>query len=139
MTEQEQKLVAALRSGEYRQAVGALKTYEERYCCLGVACDISGKGKFEDDNLFEDFETGECEENYLPWSVAEQLGWGHNTQGFLTFKDRRVHSSNLTLAGLNDDGFTFDQIADLIEAGLVDTESYSLRALELDRNVEEEG
>ena len=38
--------VDALRSGKYQQARGALKT-GDAYCCLGVACDISGLGTWD--------------------------------------------------------------------------------------------
>lgn len=34
------KWTEALRSGEYRQGKGTLKTKNGRYCCLGVLCDI---------------------------------------------------------------------------------------------------
>ncbi len=39
------KWVAALRSGKYKQGTGQLKTVKvksTKWCCLGVACDISG-------------------------------------------------------------------------------------------------
>lgn len=34
------KWVAALRSGEYKQVVGSLKT-NDGYCCLGVLCEVA--------------------------------------------------------------------------------------------------
>lgn len=40
--------VEALRSGRYEQAVGALRDDADRYCCLGVACDVSGIGAWAD-------------------------------------------------------------------------------------------
>ena len=39
-----QKLVDALRSRKYKQGVGRLRI-DDKFCCLGVACDISGLGK----------------------------------------------------------------------------------------------
>lgn len=32
----------ALRSGEWKQGVGELRNHD-RYCCIGVACDVLGK------------------------------------------------------------------------------------------------
>lgn len=42
------KWVAALRSGEYKQGKGKLRTRGNTYCCLGVACAIGvvGAGKW---------------------------------------------------------------------------------------------
>jgi len=43
------KLIAALRSGKYRQTTGALRK-GNRFCCLGVACEVhrkaTGKGRW---------------------------------------------------------------------------------------------
>lgn len=35
-----QKLVEALRSGEYQQRKGLLRDIDDRYCCLGVLYDV---------------------------------------------------------------------------------------------------
>ena len=38
------KWVAALRSGKYKQGKGQLyDNLDEKYCCLGVACDLFHK------------------------------------------------------------------------------------------------
>lgn len=34
--------LAALRSGNYKQGIGELQTKTGEFCCLGVACDITG-------------------------------------------------------------------------------------------------
>lgn len=39
-----QEWIAALRSGEYKQARETLSDSKGRMCCLGVACDIAGSG-----------------------------------------------------------------------------------------------
>lgn len=39
-------LAEALRSGDYPQATGHLRT-SYGFCCLGVACDISGLGEWD--------------------------------------------------------------------------------------------
>ncbi len=38
-----QKWTAALRSGDYPQGKHTLKTVADRYCCLGVACDLAAR------------------------------------------------------------------------------------------------
>lgn len=35
-----QEWVAALRSGKYQQGQGLLRTKDNRFCCLGVLCDV---------------------------------------------------------------------------------------------------
>lgn len=44
--EMKAKWVAALKSGSYKQGRERLRS-KDTYCCLGVFCDISGKGKWE--------------------------------------------------------------------------------------------
>jgi len=39
------KWITALKSGEYQQGRGALRTLEDKFCCLGVLCDLYGKEK----------------------------------------------------------------------------------------------
>ncbi len=48
-----QEWLAALRSGKYQQTEGILHSAETGgFCCLGVACDISGIGKWNEDSNF---------------------------------------------------------------------------------------
>ena len=42
-----EKWLTALRSGEYKQGTGQLMSYDNTYCCLGVACAMFGLGKKE--------------------------------------------------------------------------------------------
>lgn len=35
-----ERWVAALRSGKYEQGAGCLRTKEDKFCCLGVLCDL---------------------------------------------------------------------------------------------------
>jgi hypothetical protein len=39
----QQKWVAALRSGDYAQGSGLLRTSDNKFCCLGVLCDLAVK------------------------------------------------------------------------------------------------
>ena len=94
--------IAALRSGKYAQTRNVLKD-EVGYCCLGVACDISGLGKWDGFHysIGSEHRAGE-----LPTLVRDALGLracnGSFREGCLT--------------NLNDSGKTFAEIADIIES-----------------------
>lgn len=88
------KWVEALRSGEYEQTEGQLRVDDEKgkpvgYCCLGVLCEVMGA-------------------KYIPTrgrADAEKDAGLHEDDGF-------------KLACMNDDGRSFREIADYIEANL---------------------
>lgn len=84
------KWVAALRSGEYRQGQGVLKTSKGEYCCLGVLCDIRGI------ELDPDADHGSLYDSFLALGVS----WG----AFVSMNDTN--------------GLTFNEIADHIEKTL---------------------
>lgn len=44
------KWIAALRSGEYQQGRGRLRTDDNRFCCLGVLCAVTGREFIEADS-----------------------------------------------------------------------------------------
>ena len=115
MTEQMQKWVNALRSGEYRQTKFRLKE-KNKYCCMGVLCDLYYK------------ETGNGE-----WILYSPERW--------SFRTDESHSKNRTIPprdvwewlgvdpefseinqifGYKNDGEkrTFEEIADFIENDL---------------------
>jgi hypothetical protein len=102
--------VAALRSGEYKQALSALRLDDPAggsgYCCLGVLCDISGQGEWEEGGYRT--KGGYLSSAYLPEGVRRWAGInnddpsvGGGPEDYLSHK--------------NDSGATFAEIADLIE------------------------
>ena len=97
--------VAARRSGDYEQTMGGLKD-GVGYCCLGVACDVSELGKWEDDGVYSCGEEHKCG-GYLTDVICDYYGLS-TISG--TFDDER------SLAELNDSGKTFNEIADIIES-----------------------
>lgn len=115
LTDAEVQLVAALRDGGYRQAYGALRD-GDKYCCMGVACDISKMGQWYATILMEGPVYYLDTKSVLPRAVREWLGW-YSSTGYLTFKDRT--GAVIELTALNDHGMSFDQIADIIQANLV--------------------
>ena len=111
--------VAALRSGEYEQGQGRLHaTSADRifFCCLGVLCDLANKENIV--STVEAYTTSDGvsmiyddDESWLPTSVVQ---WsGVDAQG--TFNDGLDNQEFSTLAYLNDNGATFDHIAEVIE------------------------
>jgi hypothetical protein len=107
-----QKWVDALRSGKYQQTQRRLHD-ENGFCCLGVLCDLYGK------------------ENNVEWDLTNN---GHNVYVFqdmvaclpvsvkewadLEYYNPRVDDQTDSLIGLNDNGSTFNEIADVIEKQL---------------------
>lgn len=120
---------AALRSGEYRQGQGTLRSPDDEFCCLGVLCDLAVKAGIEVpvsrsnayDYDLEDVRENEGnylyddEDNFLPIVVREWAGIGSadprlGNEG--TYGDRQ------TASALNDTGYSFHDIAQLIEQGV---------------------
>lgn len=105
----------ALRSGEYRKGISRLRQ-GERYCCLGVLCDLAATasvGRWRHDDAFDDFvDDNEIVSTALPDSVIE---WAELDQ-------RSPQVDGIPLVDLNDGSayrpvrpHTFTEIADLIE------------------------
>lgn len=108
MKEYPAEWIAVLRSGKYKQGTCALRRCD-MFCCLGVRCDIENSTKWVE-NAGEYKWDGEG--GYLPMELRKKDGF-KSENGYIPFVCRdHTHTS---LAYLNDDGFTFDQIADLIE------------------------
>lgn len=106
------KWVAELRSGKWKQGKNALKVRKPHektgYCCLGVACEISGikpiktdDGKWEYDGVYV----------VLPDSIKKKIGIKIRSGGFYL----GMGLGEQSLASLNDNGLTFNQIADVID------------------------
>lgn len=120
------KWVKALRSGRYRQAENCLQTTEEgkvKNCCLGVAERVIPGGFFEVDFDTDDAwiarrgGSGSC--HIMTPQLAKFLGMSRDGKTKIT--DRS--GSYVYLTEMNDQGFTFNQIADVIEAGLLKNEN----------------
>ncbi len=117
-------LCKELRSGRLRQTTGRLKEFDNSYCCLGVACEISGLGKFDNDLHF----LGQALN--LPYEVQEFYGfpekYGFKFGGVeLTLLNDGYYPTNKELRerGISVHSqleyspvrLTFPQIADVIE------------------------
>jgi hypothetical protein len=99
------KWIKALRSGKYKQGMGQLRSLysltnsvRRYYCCLGVLCDVTRPDGWRGDvHEFEDAD----KHGLLSDASLSAVGLNRAAQ------DR--------LAGLNDGGALFDEIADVIE------------------------
>lgn len=97
------KWLAALRSGKYEQGQSQLRPTDTEFCCLGVLCDLLNPH-------WDKRPTGD--------------GYNHASGGVMfTSTPVRVTAGLSTnaesqLMKMNDDGISFAQIADYIEAKL---------------------
>lgn len=126
------KWVAALRSGDYRQGTGELHKRDskgvDRFCCLGVACDIARKGRVKVPKeerpsprgsttiLYGGYE-GSLPADVADWLFGDAIPRGHYSDtpddpALYKEEDGNVYSA----ADVNDNRTTFKTIADLIEA-----------------------
>jgi hypothetical protein len=127
-----EKWLAALRSGEYKQEKDTLRI-GDCFCCLGVLCDLQAR---ETDNLHW-WEEGCGGYNYfghdldLPAEVTDWAGLELSNPLIPVEIIRKIESAPLVLnkpaystvetidlAGINDSGVPFSEIADLIEEAL---------------------
>lgn len=114
-----ERWVQALRSGQYKQGQGELHPDPESYCCLGVLCDLyrveQGKGEWvakpngQELGMFRapNEDITEIETAVLPEVVKDWAG----IQDFAG----EIAGTSDSLAGLNDEGMGFPELADLIE------------------------
>lgn len=108
----------ALRSGQYVQGRGRLRTPNDEFCCLGVLCDIAGSYGVGEWHLNEhgqpaflstddEFSLGTT---VLPPSVVRWAGMNSHNGTYMPSK-----SSKSCLSSQNDTGSTFEEIAYQIE------------------------
>ena len=120
-----EKWVNALRSGEYQQGSGALHP-QDKYCCLGVLCDIYAKENdtyWQEDKDNSDYSVFMGEKDYPPVPVMK---WAEIGGERLSVNDPSVKIYDeddgdwvfMSAAKLNDEGYDFNQIAKLIEEQL---------------------
>jgi hypothetical protein len=109
--------VEALRSGRYEQGTGALNK-EGKLCCLGVLCEVAledglpmevGQHKDGVGHLVVEYDEVS---SVLPDLVQEYAGLSDDNPSVL------IGGSTISLAELNDDGTSFNVIADVIEEQL---------------------
>jgi len=116
--------VNALRSGKYEQGTEKLRSVSG-YCCLGVLCDLYAqehdvewefRGNAETNLQPQDYWYFDDQSEFLPKVVMNWAGLKtHNP--VLRVEDRDYEFSD-EVAHINDSGYSFSTIADLIQAQL---------------------
>jgi hypothetical protein len=121
--------VKALRSGNYSQTKECLHD-SKGMCCLGVLCDIYTQGRegwaewdlcdeeerVDDHGNIEDYAQWSMFDNHetLPCEVREWANIKHSDGSFETEGCDGTQYTE-SLATLNDKGYTFNDLADIIE------------------------
>lgn len=101
--------VAALRSGVYEQAKGTLRNEAgTKFCCLGVYCEVKGFKRFRSESYVDG--EGQVFGGYLRESLGE---FDANADPALARREFQY-----VVVDMNDEGKTFAEIADFIEANL---------------------
>jgi len=108
------QLVKALREGGYKQGGGQLVTDNDEFCCLGVVCNIS------EQPLEWEYRMGfwliGLHDATLPKAIQKEFGFYGDMGERRDGKDIVINGKEyLSLTSANDDGCTFEQIADYIE------------------------
>jgi hypothetical protein len=122
--EMKQKWIDALRGGNYLQNQGCLKAevYEGKigYCCLGVLCDLVDPDAWSNvTDGWDRFAFGVTESTvYPPDSIKEKFDLRKDIVIDLGKGDVRIKKVYDFLADMNDEGKTFEEIADWIEENL---------------------
>lgn len=113
--------IAALRSGEYKQGTGCLRNGKE-FCCLGVLTDLYAKekGLIWDSKATENSKSLYGHAAIPQHRVIEWAGLRSCDPGVVVPESikRETNCDCESLAEMNDRGYTFDQIADVIEEQL---------------------
>ena len=105
-----QKWLEALRSGKYKQGRGLLRDSKNQFCCLGVLCDIIKPNGWRLSPHTIPIPTY----SFLYGDGAAEFVLRNNVLKYVGMTDVQ-HDA---LVNLNDNGKTFDEIADYIEANL---------------------
>ncbi len=128
------KWLTALRSGMFGQTRSKLSDGEGNYCCLGVLCEVALRDESKPERLVKDC-TGQrygdmgtdSSRAYLPRMVQEWAGLiddsgyfkndngDFNDNGVEIVREDGTIILGNSLASLNDDKATFEEIANVIE------------------------
>jgi hypothetical protein len=133
MNEHAKELVKVLRSGEFQQGQGQLRTKDDHYCCLGVACElhrrVTGLGRwewFEDDWSYVVTDKAgnavDRNDSVLPEPVMKYFGFGfvggsYSTEEYDEDDYDKEFPYRRELTEDNDGGRSFEEIASIIESG----------------------
>jgi hypothetical protein len=101
--------IEALESGKYEQTNGCLQNLEGQYCCLGVACELTGVGNFIE-APFDEYEYALPEYNENMYKDEKIVGDGVMPVN-LRRKIKLTKRAQTRLYKMNDNGVSFKEIA----------------------------
>lgn len=102
--------LSALRSSDYEQGRCVLRTRENRYCCLGVLCDITDSTRWKEPESYDIAYRWADSYSTLPEILVEFHGFANSVGGAMN------RFAGYSLVSMNDDGVPFTEIADKLEA-----------------------
>jgi hypothetical protein len=105
-----EKWLEALRSGKYKKGKDCLLN-DDKYCCLGVLCEIQERPKnhIHEFKFSFDGNTGSLNTDNSLYETLNSLGY------FNGFKIKIEGKEYMTLAYINDESETFDNVIEIIE------------------------
>jgi hypothetical protein len=110
--EVKEKLIKALRSGEYKQTTGQLKD-NDCFCVNGVLCDIAAKDGIGNWN-YDTFIVNERGRTILlPFEIAQ---WASDKPLDKNAFAESIIADECCLMGKNDAGMTFPELAEMVES-----------------------
>ncbi len=99
----------ALRSGQYKQGRLALRSFDDKYCCLGVLCDIGDRKAWKSRAL-------QCLDYFYVAPNGRENTYNVREMLDVIGLDSEAHS---VLTDMNDEGRkSFAEIADWIDKNL---------------------
>jgi len=108
------KWVKALRSGKYEQGQASLRSKLNRFCCLGVLCDIIDDSKWKKPVQINNFSYLYGDNiTSLPFLLLKEIDLDKGDQDNLILMNDGAWRD-----GLQGQGLTFKEIADYIEENL---------------------
>ena len=113
---EKQDWIAALRSGDYAQGRGTMKR-DGRYCCLGVFAELQGvdiKPFGVGSALLMPAQAAKLAKDTTGLSIDGASNGTFRSCGLPPFKNPDYQS----LSGMNDNGVSFQEIADFLEENL---------------------
>ena len=106
-----ERWIKALRSGDYQQGTGRLKGHGERFCCLGVACQL-----LIDEGEMMGWSHLDLKYRGYRYSIAPPSRLMTPLMGWVSGFGPKIRvADSASLIDANDSGVPFVKIADAIE------------------------
>jgi len=106
--------LAALRSGDYEQGHGIMRTLDNKFCCLGVLCDVLAPEEWHGTSMLGQYHGNDS--LIFPSNIVTATAFDVDTN---SAGDRALALGLYRdLSERNDNGDSFDAIAEYIETNV---------------------